>query len=655
VFTRVLVANRGEIAVRIIKTLRKLAVRSVLAAAVPDRHSLAARMADEVVLLEGSRPDETYLHVERIMSAADSGGCQAIHPGYGFLSESPLLAAACNAAGITFIGPSVDVLRTLGDKTAARELAVQNDIPVVPGWDGEGAGDELTEQVARIRYPLMVKARGGGGGRGMRRVDTEAELQEALASAKREAESAFGDERVFIEKYVTDAHHVEVQVLADQHGAMIHLGERDCSVQRRHQKLIEETPSPIVDDALRDELTEAALKLMRVAGYVNAGTVEFLVGPEDGGRRPFYFIEVNPRLQVEHTVTEEVTGLDLVELQLRIASGEPLPFAQDEVEFNGHAIEFRINAEDPYEDFRPSSGRITDFGVANIYQTRFDSGFEPGDSLTLQYDSLLGKLILSGSTRHAVIADAGGMLSPRDVEGVASNIALHSAVCRDDTFRSGEATTTWLESALERLLSPAEADEGRWAAAAIGILFGRHSFGTGSTPDRWIGAGETSISLSDGQQTRQVTLRFDGPSSGRATLGDRSMPFRTGRGDETMVGTPPINYRVSLSLGTGIAVYDNDQHSEFFIAPPPPLPRRTKAATTGSLVVSAPLSGTIGVISVEAGQAVEAGDLLLVLEAMKMEHRVTAPSKGAVSELHVETGQVVSEGDELVVLGEPPD
>ena len=248
-FARVLVANRGEIAVRIIRTLRELGIRSVLAASVPDRHALAARGADEVVLLEGSRADETYLHIERIVHAATSTGCDALHPGYGFLSESPLLAEACVAAGITFIGPPAGVLRSLGDKSVARELAIQSDIPVVPGWDGEGSQDEMAEHAGRIGYPLMVKARGGGGGRGMRRVDSEDGLIEAVESARREAESAFGDDRVFIEKYVTDAHHIEVQVLADQHGAMVHLGERDCSVQRRHQKLIEETPSPIVDDA----------------------------------------------------------------------------------------------------------------------------------------------------------------------------------------------------------------------------------------------------------------------------------------------------------------------------------------------------------------------------------------------------------------------
>lgn len=652
-FARVLVANRGEIAVRVIKTLRKLGVRSVLAAAVPDRHGLAARMADEVVLLEGSRPADTYLHIERIIAAAKSGACEALHPGYGFLSESPLLAEACAAAGITFIGPSVDVLRTLGDKTAARELAVQNSIPVVPAWDGEGGEDESAERIATLGYPLMVKARGGGGGRGMRRVETESELQEAVAGAKREAEAAFGDDRVFIERYVTDAHHVEVQVLADEQGAMVHLGERDCSVQRRHQKLIEETPSPVVDGALRARLTEAALKLMRAAGYVSAGTVEFLVGPEEAGERPFYFIEVNPRLQVEHTVTEEVTGLDLVELQLRIASGEPLPFAQDDIQFEGHAIEFRINAEDPSEGFRPSSGRITGLSVDSIYQTRFDSGFESGDSVSSQFDSLLGKLILHTDTRLASIDAAGVMLSPADVEGLASNIALHSAICRDETFRSGAATVDWLESALETLLAPSDVEEGRWAAAAIGLLFNKHAFGRDSVPERWIGAGGTSISLTDGQRTRQLLVSFEDRNSGHVTVRDTPIPFRTDRGGETIVGTPPTNYQVSLDLGGGISINNGGVRSKFSLAPPPPLPRRAKAATAGSLAVTAPLAGTIGLVSIEVGQAVETGDLLLVLEAMKMEHRVTAPSSGVVSELHVETGQVVSEGEQLAVLGEP--
>ena len=356
-FASVLVANRGEMAVRSIRTLRELGVRSVLVTSVPDRHSLAARRADATVLLEGHTAAETYLDIEAVIAAAKAAGCEAVHPGYGFLSESAEFAEACAASGLTFVGPSPTALRILGDKIAARDLAIENDVPVIPGASGESDAD-LLAAADEVGLPIMVKARGGGGGMGMRVVAAGDDLTEAIAGARRQAEAAFGDGGVFIERYVEEAHHVEVQILADAHGNAVHLGERDCSVQRRHQKLIEETPSPIVDEALREELTSAALRLMEAAGYVNAGTVEFLVGaPAKDGRRPFYFLEVNPRLQVEHPVTEAATSLDLVAEQLRIAAGEPLGFAQEDVAFEGHAIEFRLNAEDPWHNFLPSPGR----------------------------------------------------------------------------------------------------------------------------------------------------------------------------------------------------------------------------------------------------------------------------------------------------------
>ena len=407
-FERVLIANRGEIAVRIARTLREMGIRSVVVASIPDRKSLAVRTADASVLLEGSSPAESYLDVDAVIASAKQHGCLAIHPGYGFLAERADFAERCAAEGLVFIGPPPAVLRGLGDKAAARRLAVEHGVPVVPGWDGADDDTTLIREAGRIGYPVMLKARGGGGGRGMREVFEAADLPDAIESARREALVAFGDGGLLLEKLVTHAHHVEVQVLADQHGNVIHLGERDCSLQRRHQKLIEETPSPVVDAALREQLTSAAITLARAVGYVNAGTFEFLVGaPGADGRRPFYFLEVNPRLQVEHPVTELVTGLDLVELQLRIAAGEPLPLQQDDVSFNGHAIEFRVNAEDPWDDFRPSSGRIQ---VLYGDGARFDSGFEAGDTVPTQYDSLLGKRLFTGATRDRAIEWAATVL-----------------------------------------------------------------------------------------------------------------------------------------------------------------------------------------------------------------------------------------------------
>ena len=635
-FTRVLVANRGEIAVRIIKTLRTLGVRSVLAASVPDRHGLAARLADEVVLLGGSSAADTYLDVAAIVDAAKSADCEAIHPGYGFLSESPLLAEACAGAGMTFVGPSVEVLRTLGDKATARRLAVANGIPVVPGWDGDGDDDELLEHANELGFPLMVKARGGGGGRGMRRVDAVDGLLEAVQSAKREAASAFGDGRVFIEQCVTDAHHVEVQVLADAHGAMVHLGERDCSVQRRHQKLIEETPSPIVDDPLRERLTSAALRLMRAAKYANAGTVEFLVGPAENGDRPCYFIEVNPRLQVEHTVTEEVTGLDLVELQLRVASGEVLPLTQDQIEFNGHAIEFRINAEDPNNDFKPSPGRITSSFVDTLGGIgRFDSGFEAGDVIPPHYDSLLGKLIVHAESRDDALWLASETMRLTHFDGVLTNLELCKALVRSQRFQSQTATTDWLETGLTELIKSGtdDVEDEDWVSAAANLLSGQDGVSA-----KWFGAGTTSVFVTDGRETRRIDLSFSDARTGSAATEEHHYPFRLDSPDSRRDDPVPVSFSDSSDVSFGLGK-------------PPALPRRVRSAEVGRQSVLAPLAGTITGISVLVDQDVDAGDLLLVLEAMKMEHRVTAPTGGTVRELNVENGRVVAEGDVLVVLG----
>ncbi|MBK9610965.1 biotin carboxylase N-terminal domain-containing protein [Candidatus Amarobacter glycogenicus] len=454
-FESVLIANRGEIAVRIAKTLRKMGIRSVVVASIPDRRSLAVRTADAWVLLEGYSAAESYLDVDAVIAAAKAEGCQAIHPGYGFLSERADFAERCAAEGITFIGPPPAVLRGMGDKAAARQLAIANDVPVVPGWDGDDDPETLVGEAASIGYPVMLKARGGGGGRGMREVFTAKDLPEAIESARREAIAAFGDGGLLLEKLVTNAHHVEVQVLADTHGNVIHLGERDCSVQRRHQKLIEESPSPVVDDALRERLTGHALKLARAINYVNAGTFEFLVSaPTEtsslppslarkrgrGGEGPdVYFLEVNPRLQVEHPVTEMVTGLDLVELQLRIAAGEQLPLKQEDVTFSGHAIEFRINAEDPWDGFKPSSGRLQ---VLWDDATRADSGFQEGDTVPSQYDSLLLKRILDGHGMEALAA--GAVLGSDDVLGVRSNLGLLKSIAANGDFGAGAPTWSGL-------------------------------------------------------------------------------------------------------------------------------------------------------------------------------------------------------------------
>jgi len=663
VFESVLIANRGEIAVRIARTLRTMGIRSVVAASIPDRRSLAVRVTDDRVLLEGYSAAETYLDIDAVIAAAKEKGCQAIHPGYGFLSERADFAERCAAEGIVFVGPPPEVLRGLGDKAAARRLAVEHGVPVVPGWEGEDDDATLIREAGRIGYPVMLKARGGGGGRGMREVFAPDELPEAIESARREAAAAFGDGGLLLEKLLTNAHHVEVQVLADTHGNLLHLGERDCSVQRRHQKLIEETPSPVVDDALRERLTAYALTLARAISYVNAGTFEFLVVPAPGaGDEPaVYFLEVNPRLQVEHPVTEMVTGLDLVQLQLRIAAGEPLPLKQEDVKFSGHAIEFRINAEDPWDAFKPSSGRVT-----NVWERpgrRHDLGVTAGDVLTTAYDSLIGKEILQGPTRDSILSEVeeGGLCEVR-LEAGRTNRELLMAVAGHDTFRSGRADTHWLEVHLEGLLSGRRAaDEQFVAAAVVGLVPQAESAGsprlhgrrTPFTVGMWLGAGATAVSLDDGTRTATVAITLASANHGSATVDGRPIPFRVS-GGIAQVGPLHTPYAVRL-MASGISVTRADQvpggsSAWFTLVPPPPLPRRAHTAAEGATAITAPLAGTIAAVRVAEGDAVEGGQLLVVLEAMKMEHRITAPTAGTVKSLPVRERDVVREGDLLAEL-----
>ena len=676
-FKKVLVANRGEIAVRICKTLRKMGIRSVVVASIPDRRSLAVRSADAWALLEGYSAAESYLDIDAVIAAAKAEGCEAIHPGYGFLSERADFAARCAAEGIVFIGPPPEVLRGLGDKAAARQLAVSNGVPVVPGWDGADDPETLIREAARIGYPVMLKARGGGGGRGMREVFAPDELPEAIESARREALTAFGDGGLLLEKLVTSAHHVEVQVLADTHGNVIHLGERDCSVQRRHQKLIEETPSPVVDAALRERLTGYALTLARAINYVNAGTFEFLVSPvspspaSEGSRErgpggegwsqaEVYFLEVNPRLQVEHPVTEMVTGLDLVELQLRIAAGEPLPMTQDDVEFSGHAIEFRINAEDPWDNFKPSSGRVR---IAfQETEHRLDAGYETGDQVPSAYDSLLGKDIVWRESRaevlSAVAADGIGVIS---LESGRNNALLLQSIANSEAFSNATAHVGWLESALPRLGRSEATLEQFVAAAAFGLVHQKQSVRASrvNVPISvwagalWLGAGNGSVWLDAGNDAREVRLRWNHDGGGRAVIDGVEFAFTVREAVVSIeLGKKYRPYFNTFSDVIWVSPLDSDEESwSFNTVPPPPLPRRAHAAAEGATAILAPLPGSIAAVRVAEGDSVEAGQLLLVLEAMKMEHRISAPAEGTVKSVNVRERDQVREGDVLVELG----
>jgi acetyl-CoA carboxylase, biotin carboxylase subunit len=440
---KVLVANRGEIALRVVRACRELGVTSVAVYSDADEEALHVRHADVAVNIGPPPAGKSYLDMEAIIEAAKETGADAVHPGYGFLAENADFAAACRDAGLVFVGPSAEAIEKLGNKSAARRLAEEADVPVVPGSEESASVDEAIETAEEIGYPVMVKAAAGGGGRGIRVAENEEELRKSVQVAKREAESAFGDGSIYLEKFLTGPHHVEVQVMADHEGNVIHLYERECSMQRRRQKVLEEAPSPGISDEVRERICDAAVRLAREAGYANAGTVEFLVEGDD-----FYFIEMNTRIQVEHPVTEMLTGVDLVKEQILVASGEPLSLKQEDVPFVGHAIEFRINAEDPDQDFMPSPGEITFLEVPGGPGVRVDSAIYQGYTIPPFYDSMVGKLIVWGLNREEAIKRSGRALREYRLEGIKTTIPLHLRLLEDDAFCSGEYHTGYLEELL---------------------------------------------------------------------------------------------------------------------------------------------------------------------------------------------------------------
>ena len=491
-FSKVLVANRGEIAVRVVRALRELGIASVVVYSDADRGSLALRLADEAAYVGASPSSESYLRIDRVLDAAKRHGAEAIHPGYGFLSENADFAEACAAAGIVFIGPPAEAIRKLGSKPAARQIAIGAGAPVVPGTERALSGWEEARSAANeLGYPVLLKAAAGGGGKGMRRVDRESELPAALRDAASEAARAFGNSDVYVEKLVEEPRHIEIQVLGDQHGHLIHLGERECSIQRRHQKVMEECPSPFMahHPDLREKMGQAAVKVARAAGYANAGTVEFLVDRDAN----FYFLEVNTRLQVEHPVTELVTGLDLVEWQLKIAAGERLTLEQSDVTWHGSAIECRIYAEDPDHDFMPAPGTIVHLSEPSGPGVRLDSGIFEGWSVPLEYDPLLAKLAAWGPTRDAVIRRLDRALSEYVLTGVRNNIAFFREVLADAEFRSGQLSTSFLEQFFKRRKKTQEDPEAEAAAALVLML---ESSGAGlqtGGASRWLDSGREDL------------------------------------------------------------------------------------------------------------------------------------------------------------------
>lgn len=444
-FERILIANRGEIAVRIIRACRELGIATVAVYSDADRDALHVRLADQAIHVGESAPRDSYLNIGNIVDAARESGAKAIHPGYGFLAENAQFAQAVVDAGLVFIGPSPFSIGAMGDKAAARERMITSGVPVVPGYEGAEDENSLAQAAVQIGYPILIKAAAGGGGKGMRIARQPSELLELTQSVRREAHHAFGDSRVILEKYVQQARHIEFQVLADRHGNTVHMFERECSIQRRHQKIIEETPSPLLDDELRTRMGEAAVAAARSVNYENAGTVEFIVDPET---REFYFLEMNTRLQVEHPITELTTGLDLVQWQIRIAQGKQFPYAQADLQPRGHALECRVYAEDPENDFLPATGKVLDYAEPTLPGIRADSGITQGSQITAFYDPLLVKLMAYSETRDGVIARMENALRDFVLLGVTTNIDFLQAVLAHPTFRAGRATTQFIEEHL---------------------------------------------------------------------------------------------------------------------------------------------------------------------------------------------------------------
>ncbi len=441
---KVLIANRGEIALRIIRACRELEIPSVAVYSDADEEALHVRLADETVHIGPAKAQKSYLNIEAIVEAARDKGADAVHPGYGFLAENAGFAAACRDAGLAFVGPSPETMENISDKSAARRLAKEADVPIVPGTEGNATPDEAMEKAGEIGYPVMVKAAAGGGGMGIQIVEGEGELEEAVKKAGQEAEAAFGEGSVYLEKFLSEPRHVEVQVMGDGEGNVVHFYERECSMQRRRQKVIEEAPSPGISDGTREEISQAAVRLAEKADYANAGTVEFLVDEDES----FYFIEMNTRIQVEHPVTEMITGIDLVKEQLKVAGGEGLSVGQDEIPLSGHSIEFRINAEDPDNDFFPSPGEVTAVEVPGGPGVRVDTAVFAGYQIPPFYDSMVGKLIVWGADREEALARARRALEEYRLEGIKTTIPLHLRLLDDEAFRSGEYHTGYLEGLL---------------------------------------------------------------------------------------------------------------------------------------------------------------------------------------------------------------
>lgn len=642
--TSVLVANRGEIACRVMRTARAMGLTTVAVHSATDRDARHVREADIAVDLGGSKAADSYLQIDKLIAAAKSSGAQAIHPGYGFLSENAGFARAIEQAGLIFLGPPASAIDAMGSKSAAKSLMETAGVPLVPGYHGE-AQDAATfrEAAARIGYPVLLKATAGGGGKGMKVVERDEDLAEALASAQREAQSSFGDSRMLVEKYVLKPRHVEIQVFADQHGHCLYLNERDCSIQRRHQKVVEEAPAPGLSPELRRAMGEAAVRAAQAIGYVGAGTVEFLLD----ARGEFFFMEMNTRLQVEHPVTEAITGLDLVAWQIRVAQGAPLPINQEQVPLTGHAIEVRLYAEDPVNDFLPATGTLQIYREsATGPGRRVDSGVSEGDAVSPFYDPMLGKLIAWGEDREQARLRLLAMLDEFAIGGLRTNLAFLRRIIAHPAFADAELDTGFIPRYQADLLPPAQGlSDDFWQTAAQAYLQSTPNSACDDDPHSpWavthgmrLGLpAETNLHLSCAGETCKVQLR--GAASDHVQFHGEKLTLRhNGVRQQTLA---------IRRDGTLYLHWQGELHAIQCVDPI----AAVEASHSQQGGLGAPMNGSIVRVLVEVGQQVEAGTPLVVLEAMKMEHSIRANVGGTVSALYCAEGEMVSEGAVLVDL-----
>jgi acetyl-CoA carboxylase biotin carboxylase subunit len=652
--SKILVANRGEIAARIQRTLRSMGIASVAVFSDADAGAPFVRSADEAVRIGPAPSSESYLRADRIIEAAKKTGAEAIHPGFGFLAENAAFARAVAEAGLVFIGPSADAIDKMGSKKAAKRLVHAAKVPVVPGEAPDDQSIEALSQAAlRVGFPLLLKASAGGGGKGMRIVFAEGDLPAAIEGAKRESLSAFGDDTLLIERYIERPRHVEVQILGDHQGNVVHLFERECSIQRRHQKIVEETPSPALDPMLRAQMGAAAVAVAKAVGYQNAGTVEFILAP-DGS---FHFLEVNTRLQVEHPITECVTGIDLVREQIRVAEGEPLPFAQEDLAMHGHAIECRLYAEDADHGFLPTTGTLVDWFVPDVPGLRVDSGVETGSEVGIHYDPMLAKVVVHAQTREEAIQKMLGALAGLAAEGLTTNREFLMRVLSHPAFAAGQTHTHFIDEHLAGAPEdPRRPERERWAAVAGNMagraarLAGRRLLPTlvsGFRNNRFARE-HVEYRLLDRHVRVDYTARADGALEVSLdqnehvvrdiAVAGRSVAFEDERGVRR-------RFRVSAR---GDHFHVHTREGSFTLVELPRFPERETVLAPGACV--APMPGKVVKVLVAEGAHVAAGDLLVVLEAMKMEHSVKAPEEGVVSEILVSEGEQVEAEAVLVVV-----